>query len=379
MTDSNSQDSSSDQINPIDPPLSSSPSARPMKHKNYTKTKPPRAEKSGSVIGAAIKRVAVLLISGIFLLSLAINVYLGIIVAASIGSGLGEEIYAEGDPESRVVILNINGPIDAEMAGFSHDAWKHLMENPPKAVVLRVTSGGGGITASDQMHHHLKVFKAANPDVPIVASFGSVAASGGYYISAPADYIMAERTTITGSIGVIAQLLTFEGSLDKLGIEPVTLTATGSPDKDKANTLYRTWDEADLAVIQGLLDHSYQVFQDVVYEGRFAALGAAAPTREEIAAAASGAIYMSPKAKELKLIDDIGYLDQAVDQAISLAGIPSSITPQVSLLNKPVPFSLGGLLGGKRVGMGLPDSPEELRSWMTELGTLRLEYRMHVH
>ena len=337
---------------------------------------------SGKKQGGPVKRILIGVLASLVLLSLLANLYLGAFFVSSMFSGkLREDVFRAGDTDYRIVIVPINGAIDSTMADFSRQAWQRLGANPPAAVVLRVSSGGGGISASDEMLMHLKAFKTAHPDVPVVASFGPVAASGGYYIAADADAIVAERTCMTGSIGVIAQVLTFAGSLDKLGVEPVTITATGSPQKDLANTLFRDWEEADRAVVLDLLNHAYEVFVEVVYQGRQQALGANAPTEDEVRDAASGLIFTAEQALNRKLIDAIGYLPDALAEAAKRAQIPAGTEPHITKVVKPVPLTLSGLLTGRHGvvaarGEGLPDSPDELRSWVNELGALRLEYRM---
>ena len=244
--------------------------------------------------------------------------------------------------------------------------------------MLRVNSGGGGVSASDEMLRQLKEFKNEHPDVPVVASFGPVAASGGYYVAAAADEILAERTTITGSIGVLGQVLTFEGTLAMLGVEPVVLTADGSPKKDIANNVFRDWNEQDRQALSNLLNHAYEVFVDVVYEGRTQALGQNALTRDQVRDIASGETYTAEQATKIKLIDGVGYLSDAIDAAATRANVPSGVEPHVTRIGRPTPLKLINLLVRRSEGPrgGLPDSPEELRRWVNELGQLQLEYRM---
>src|SRR5690606_2688533 len=113
-----------------------------------------------------------------------------------------------------------------------------LRENKPKALILRIDSGGGTVGASDRIWNELARFRQET-EIPIVASFGSIAASGGYYIAAGADHIIAEPTCITGSIGVMANVMTFDRLLDKVGVTPEVLVAQGSPEKDVANNVFR--------------------------------------------------------------------------------------------------------------------------------------------
>ena len=127
---------------------------------------------------------------------------------------------------------------------------------------------------------------------------------------------MAEETSITGSIGVIAQVLTFEGLMDKVGVKPVTLVATGSPEKNVANDMFRTWDDADKAKIRLMLDSAYATFNQRVKAGR----GKVITDPTKIDALANGSIYTAKQAKDSGLIDGIGYLDNAIAQAETLGG-----------------------------------------------------------
>ncbi|MEO0587048.1 MAG: S49 family peptidase, partial [Planctomycetota bacterium] len=180
---------------------------------------PPAAAPAKGGLGSVFLRVGVSVLLSLFLLSVVANVYQGVLIA-SLTTGLQEARYAGTDSsQGRVVILPVEGVIDATMADYVRDAVDSLLADPPKAVILRVESGGGGVTASDQIWHELaRLETEADTPIPVVASFGGIAASGGYYIAADADHIMLERTGITGSIGVIAQVPTVAGLLDKVGV-----------------------------------------------------------------------------------------------------------------------------------------------------------------
>lgn len=336
---------------------------------------PPPQQKSRF---GSLKRIGISILVSLLLLSIVANIYFGLILSATLGGQLREDIYEKGDTDYVITILPIEGMINDEQAVFTRKAWLRLREDPPAAVVLRVNSGGGGVSASDEMLRQLKKFKDEHPDVPVVASFGPVAASGGYYVAADADEILAERTTITGSIGVLGQVLTFEGTLALLGVEPVVLTADGSPKKDIANNVFRDWNEQDRQALSNLLNHAYEVFVEVVHEGRTNALGQNALTMDEVREIASGETYTAEQATKIKLIDGVGYLSDAIDAAATRANVPSGIDPQVTRIGRPTPLRLINLLVRRSEGPrgGLPDSPDELRRWVNELGQLQLEYRM---
>ena len=224
MSDSPTPNPSGAPRPPIDPTGTSTPPPPPPGYVPAVYVQQPSGSKS------ATKVILYLLVVAL-LTSIMINVYLSkygpvaTVLSALTSSGLQEQPYrsevAPSEVEDRIVVVEINGTIDGPTAAFAEEAFYQLKEDPPAAVVLRVNSGGGGVTASDQIWHAIKDFQAEHPKVPIVSSFGTVAASGGYYIAAPTDYIFCERTGITGSIGVMAQRADAPSGLmeDKLGVE----------------------------------------------------------------------------------------------------------------------------------------------------------------
>jgi len=328
---------------------------------------PPPAPQRSKGIGSVVTRVGVSILISIFVLSVIANVYQGILIAG-LTAGLQEESLVDGDASlGRVVVLPVEGVIDDAMADYVRRAVDHLLDDPPAAVVLRIDSGGGGVTASDQIWHQLNRLKT-EPDEPVqvVASFGTVAASGGYYIAAAADHIVCERTGLTGSIGVIAQIPTVAGLLDKVGVEMHTVTADGSNDKDLANNPFRAWTPADAAVVKDLVNTMYDQFVEVVKNGRgFSA--------DEVDDVATGAIYTAHEALNAGLVDSVGYLDDAVDQARSLAGLPADA--RVTRVKQPGQGLLGALLGARvTLSPNMDLSPELARRWLDDFGQVRLAY-----
>lgn len=183
-------------------------------------------------------------------------------------------------------------------------------DNTVKAVVLRVDSPGGGVTASDEIYEEV-VRTKTEYHKPVVVSMGSLAASGGYYISAPADRIFANPTTITGSIGVITMVPNYQDLMEKVGVK-ANVVKTG-PYKDMASA-FRPFTEEDQALLQGVLDDSYYRFVDIVSEGRNL-------DRATVRELADGRIYTGRQAKTVGLVDEFGSLQDAIDHAGELAGI----------------------------------------------------------
>jgi protease-4 len=180
-----------------------------------------------------------------------------------------------------------------------------------KAVVLRINSPGGSVTTCDIIVHELEILKKER-DIPVVAVLMGVAASGGYYIAAVADTIIAHPTTITGSIGVIAYNINATGLMEKIGITDQTIK---SGDKKDLGSPLREMTQEEREILQGVIDSLYERFLDVVARGREGL------DRAELRRIADGRIYTAAQALELKLIDKIGYMSTAIETAKELAGI----------------------------------------------------------
>jgi len=191
-----------------------------------------------------------------------------------------------------------------------------LKEEGVKAVVLRVDSPGGVVAPSQEIYEEVKKFAAKKK---IIVSMGSLAASGGYYISAPATLIYANPGTITASIGVILKLSNIETLMDKIGIKSYTLK-TGKF-KDSGSPL-RELSAADRAMLQAVIDNTHEQFVRAVAVGRKLPV-------EEVRKIADGRILSGEQAKGMKLVDRLGTLQDAIEEAGRLAGIKGE--PEVIL------------------------------------------------
>lgn len=182
-----------------------------------------------------------------------------------------------------------------------------------KAVVLRINSPGGAVTASDIMHQDLVNFRKST-NKPVVACMMDVAASGGYYLAMGCDRVYAHPTTVTGSIGVIMSLYNASGLLTKLGVcsNPIK----SGPNKDLGNPA-REMTEEERAILQGMVNAFYDQFVRVVADGRHL-------PEERVRALADGRIYNGIQAKELGLVDEVGYLEDAIQTALDLACLPDA-------------------------------------------------------
>jgi len=179
-----------------------------------------------------------------------------------------------------------------------------------KAIVLRINSPGGGVTASDIMYNRLVQFRQYKR-VPIIAVIQDVGASGGYYVACGSDTILAHPTAVTGSIGVIVQLVSFADLMEKLGIDAQAVTSgrfksMGSP--------LKPLEKEDVAIVQGMVNDYYERFVGVVQAGR----PKLAP--EAVRALADGRVYTGQQAKANGLVDDLGYMMDAVAEARKRSG-----------------------------------------------------------
>jgi protease-4 len=179
-----------------------------------------------------------------------------------------------------------------------------------RALVLRINSPGGGVTASDIMYNRVMQYKAATKK-PVIAVLVDVAASGGYYIACAADAIVAHRTTVTGSIGVIVQTISFAGTMEKIGVTAQAITSGKM--KDMGSPL-KPLDKADAEVLQGVVDDFYAKFVSVVDAGRSKLDG------DQVRKLADGRIYTADEAMKNGLVDALGYMDEAMALAKSRSG-----------------------------------------------------------
>ncbi|HBS29186.1 MAG TPA: signal peptide peptidase SppA [Phycisphaerales bacterium] len=180
-----------------------------------------------------------------------------------------------------------------------------------RAVVLRVNSPGGTVAASETVYHEVRRFRQATSK-PVVVSMAEVAASGGYYLSLAADRIVAQPTTITGSIGVILQTVNFSQGMARLGIEARAVTS--GPNKDLANPLTPAR-EGHYGILQGQVDEFYASFRALVLERRPALSPADAQW------ATDGRVMTGARAHEAGLVDELGGVRDAFASARRLAGV----------------------------------------------------------
>jgi protease-4 len=287
------------------------------------------------------KRRSTLLVVLLIMCALGLVVSVAVNLAFVSDLGLGMEsagamkktVTRSGDSSQTVAVYVVEGVLlEPAVARFRQFYNTVADDDDIQAVVLRVNSPGGGVTASDQICEMVKDLRSGGKKV--VVSMGAVAASGGYYISAPADEIYAEATTVTGSIGVIAGWVAVKGTLDKIGAELVIIKSSHAEGwKDAWRGLAPPHDY-QRRHIRDVLDKMQERFEEVVQAGRGKRLNpqpasyeipptreGAQPVRHEETEPFNGKIYLAERALELGLIDRIGYEDAAIQRAANLAGL----------------------------------------------------------
>lgn len=230
------------------------------------------------------------------------------------------EVVVEGEGQPKILLLNISGFISEKARGGTilnpektPSPIVHVREALQKAgqddeiagVIININSPGGTVTASDIIYHEIVNFKQNN-QVPVYACITGMGTSGGYYVAAATDKIIAHPTAITGSIGVIALKFNVKALLDNIGIENETIK---SGDKKDLFSPFRPSTPEEREIMQGIINHLHGRFVNAIFAQRKDII-----TKEQIEKLGDGRIYTAAQALELKLIDHIEYLDDAVNR-----------------------------------------------------------------
>jgi protease-4 len=348
----------------------------------YPSYPPPRG---GSLLGCA------------FAISFALNLLVAVVVVFGCfglfsGFGLRGDVSGGSLPErldsgstsskDKVAIVTLDGIILEGLLGYVHkEIEQAAKDDSVKAVVLRINSPGGSVTASDDLHRRLVKLRDGDPDKKtkpklLVVSMASLAASGGYYVAMPAKTLYAEPTTMTGSIGVFAAFPNVSGTLHEIKASMIVIKQgeikdSGSPFKEMSPKERQVW--------QDLVDHGYDEFVRVVETGRpnlkgkmletltiqprkagkFPEPGQDKPYERY---RADGGLFTSDQAEKFGLVDRVGYLEDAIKAAKEIAGLSddakvvryekpkSLVTELIGLQHRPPE---GLLLEPGRLGAGL--------------------------
>ena len=240
---------------------------------------------------------------------------------------LTEVVLVPGPAPEKILMIDVEGMIssigDASPLSREKNIVSRVFERMERAagdplvraVILRLDTPGGEVTASDIIYHEILRFKERTGK-PVIGLMMGVAASGGYYIASACDVIMAHPTTLTGSIGVISVFPNVESLMFKIGVKINIIKSGASKD---SGTPFRDMTEKERKIFQGIIDEYYGDFLEVVSRNRKERISA-----DELRKIADGRVYAARQALELKLIDEIGYFDDAFRKALSLASLKTA-------------------------------------------------------
>lgn len=245
-----------------------------------------------------------------------------------IGKATDTEVITSGSGQ-RVALVEVKGVITAS-EDVVRQLKQHRKNKSIKAIILRIDSPGGGVVASQEIYEEVK--KTRDEGKPVVASMGSLAASGGYYVACGASRIVANPGTLTGSIGVIAEFLQLEEALNKLGVGVKTIKSGKLKD---SGSMTRKMTDEDARYFQQLMDDVHRQFIAAVESERNL-------DHDQTLALADGRVFTGAQAFELGLVDTIGTLEDAIMIAAELAGISGE--PSVVRERKRKPW-MDGLFG----------------------------------
>ena len=255
-------------------------------------------------------------------------------ISREVGPNLDECLLKDNDASSKIAVVTVDGIISDNMTdqtGYNMvDVIRAELDRAKddrrvKAVILKVDSPGGEVLASDEINRLLVKFQNGNNGKPVICSMGSLAASGGYYISAPCRWIVANQLTLTGSIGVIMETINFRGLMDKIGVEPYVFKSGLYKDMLSGMRSTNEIPAGEHAMVQNLIDQTYDQFKDVVADGRGDAHARnkkdGRPLALDWTNYADGRVLSGSQAYDLGFVDQLGDFQDAVDRAKQIAGI----------------------------------------------------------
>ncbi len=262
------------------------------------------------------------------------------------GPKLDECLIEDNGSRNKIAVITVDGIIsshtDDGMGNDQVDVIKaQLMraedDDRVKAVILKVDSPGGEVMASDQIYKAIEYFqmdekgehgKPGRKGKPVICSMGSLAASGGYYISAPCRWIVADELTLTGSIGVIMHGYNYRGLLDKVGVSPMTFKSGKFKDMLSPDRATNDIPVEERQMVQSLINETYEKFKGIVADGREAAHDLNKKEGKALSTNwtefADGRILSGTQAYEIGLVDELGDFDTAVERAMTIAGLKNA-------------------------------------------------------
>ena len=304
---------------PPPPPVQEPPVMHNIPDFNTYNPYPVKKKGSGWKIFWGIVITLSILANGFMFLML---IGMGTILAAgsspATDDGLVEDVLVSGSYSRKIAVININGIIDGTMSTWVQRQFNRAeTDDAVRAIIVRIDSPGGDVASSDQIHYYINRFKQRTGK-PVLCFMQSVAASGGYYSAVACDEIMAEPTVITGSIGVIMNYMVLKDLLEqKLGIIPVTIKS--GKHKDWPSMFNEVTEEQKTYLNEKLVMPAFDRFVKLVAEGRQTVL-----SEQQVRELADGSIFSAPEALDRKLIDEIGYFDDAVNRIQQMAQISNA-------------------------------------------------------
>lgn len=276
----------------------------------------PRESRGIAFFVAIFLGILLLVSAGLNVLLLLLSV--GSLAGAGLeGGGSYDEVHVAGDRGSdhQVLQIGIRGAIAegaSPLLGAAggtvsqvERALRYAKSQQVEGVLLYIDSPGGGVTDSDRIYQMLKRFREQNPQMPVAALYGDMAASGGYYVAVAAEHIISRRTSISGSIGVIMSAWNFAKLAEDYGIEQVAIKSDRTPYKDMLSPT-RALSEGERAMLTSIVDELYDQFVSVVMEGR-------EMQRDAVERVANGGIYTAKQSLEHGLVDEIGDYESALE------------------------------------------------------------------
>jgi protease-4 len=253
------------------------------------------------------------------------------------GPQIEEQMLKDNDSENKIAVITVNGIITSHDADSDGNNMVEVVkaefeaakkDSNVRAVVLKVDSPGGEVMAADDIYRAVKEFQDSTNGKPVICSMGSLAASGGYYISAPCRWIVADQLTLTASIGVIMETVNYRGLMDKIGVEPYVFKSGTYKDMLSGMRSTNEIPAGEHAMVQDLIDETYDRFKSVVASGRNAAhdknKDKGRPLAADWAKYADGRVVSGSQAFQLGLVDQLGSFQDAVDKAKDIAGIKNA-------------------------------------------------------
>ena len=321
---------------------------------------PAPARKSRGWMWFSLFLVGCLLLGGFLIVMLAIG-SAGMSMSTNDGSSYDEVILRNNDSKNKIAVIDLSGLI----ASFSVDASGHNMieslrhqfewannDDDVKAILFRINSPGGEVLASDKIADIVRESKK-----PVISVMGALAASGGYYVAAPSDWIVAHELTITGSIGVIMSGYSIRNLMDKVGVQPIVFKSGKHKDMLSLGKREEDITPEERKIVQDMIDETFERFKKIVQEGRDMDnrdTEDGESLEEDWESFADGRILSGNMALAQGFVDELGDLDTGYERALSLKGISdANLTQYRQPINLANLFSLFGKSEAKEIKIDL--------------------------